>query len=581
MSEFSYDSDDANLNRRANNTASDTVSNASGFASTNNSLSSNTSASVDNIYSEKYASPNKNNIEYSKSKYEYLPKNLVSASFTTKKLSSPKKSASPTTKKLSSPKKSASSTTKNLSTSLTKTLKHITQKHSSRKIIRFMKNTENSRRARFLNTLCSDSGVCLAFGVEANKIKKHFENFENFQLLSKPIRRVGSVSGNGFVNELTFEKNGYVSNAILKSSTRTRSDNLLYEYVVGTFVNTLGVIYPCFVETYGIYQYNPSIYSEMRSRVNLPQAIIKNNTNALVRKELTNSFLSTICTQNALFFSVLIQNLTPSKTLREVLLDDPSFVEEDLMLLLAQIYLPLSTIGNDFTHYDLHLDNVLLYEPAKGKCIEFYYNIAGGKELLFKCKYVAKIIDYGRCYFRGKTDPTARDDTVEYAMQSSEHMNERLRSVCSDFDSYGLKHFQSPTEYNHYVSSIKPNISHDLRLLMHINLYRINSPMLYITRRVDDPKVLKLSDRLNNNQKISKFLDMIKYKEFFGTPELKGITPNKLNNIHQVAEHILHLLNTSEFREKSDIVYRSSPVLGELTINLDSKEPAEFVHRFR
>ena len=47
----------------------------------------------------------------------------------------------------------------------------------SRKIIkRFMINQDpNKRRARFLQSICSDSGVCITFGKESNKIKKHFK----------------------------------------------------------------------------------------------------------------------------------------------------------------------------------------------------------------------------------------------------------------------------------------------------------------------------------------------------------------------------------------------------------------------
>ena len=35
--------------------------------------------------------------------------------------------------------------------------------------------------------------------------------------------------------------------------------------------------------------------------------------------------------------------------------------------------MPLSIIKNNFTHYDLHYENVFLYEPLKNKYIEYHY----------------------------------------------------------------------------------------------------------------------------------------------------------------------------------------------------------------
>jgi hypothetical protein len=42
-------------------------------------------------------------------------------------------------------------------------------------------------------------------------------------------------------------------NAILKCSIKSDSDNLVYEYMVGKFLNTMRKRFPCFIETYNLF----------------------------------------------------------------------------------------------------------------------------------------------------------------------------------------------------------------------------------------------------------------------------------------------------------------------------------------
>jgi proline-specific peptidase len=56
-------------------------------------------------------------------------------------------------------------------------------------------------RGMYLNTVCADSGVCIAFGQEKEKINKYFDDFVNFNYVNS-IRRIGKNSMQGFVNEI-------------------------------------------------------------------------------------------------------------------------------------------------------------------------------------------------------------------------------------------------------------------------------------------------------------------------------------------------------------------------------------------
>ena len=75
------------------------------------------------------------------------------------------------------------------------------------------------------------------------------------------------------------------------------------------------------------------------------------------------------------------------------------FIEIDLIPILLQVYIPLAMLGEQFTHYDLHLGNIqIMKSPFQPTHIEYIYNYKG-KDIKFKSKYIVKIIDYARSYF--------------------------------------------------------------------------------------------------------------------------------------------------------------------------------------
>lgn len=446
--------------------------------------------------------------------------------------------------------------------SITKKLRSLLRKRSSRKIAYFMKKTESKRRSVFLNIVCSDSGVCVAFGKEINKIKKHFEDFSNFNLLTR-LNRKGTMSSNGFISELTFEKSGYIANAILKS-TKTVSygsaDSLLYEAIVGFFLNKMSLIYPCFIETYGLYKYNPSTYSYLESNTGIIDPnLISSDKNSLVKHQIDDYLMSNICEPDNIHYSVLIQNLTNAKTLREMLLNDPSFLDEDLMCVLAQVYLPLADMCDFFTHYDLHLDNILLYEPVPGKCIDFFYAL-DLDEVMFKCKYIVKIIDYGRSFFFDSSNPSL----------SSININDILIRLGCDPILSGFQYFGKPDYASYYISSYTRNMSHDLRALNDIKSYKN-------LKSNKTKKVKTLSERLSANYTLNNFFNALHYKRTYGTKEVTLSEPGIIQNVKDAAAYIVDIINSNEFQLENNSYYNSVPILGELSIDLYEKTPTGFI----
>ena len=113
-----------------------------------------------------------------------------------------------------------------------------------------------------LMTLCKDSGFCMLTGFKSDYIHYFFDGYNSMKYL-KPntlIKKIGSNSANGFVYELCFERNMYNSYAVFKTTQPNKldgfiPDNMAYEYMVGQFVNNFLKMYPCFIETYGLFHF--------------------------------------------------------------------------------------------------------------------------------------------------------------------------------------------------------------------------------------------------------------------------------------------------------------------------------------
>ena len=70
--------------------------------------------------------------------------------------------------------------------------------------------------------VCSDSGECIAFGKEIKKIKEHFDGFTSFNFVTNCLR-ITQPSSNGLVDIITYERDGYEANAILKCARNGHS----------------------------------------------------------------------------------------------------------------------------------------------------------------------------------------------------------------------------------------------------------------------------------------------------------------------------------------------------------------------
>ena len=315
----------------------------------------------------------------------------------------------------------------------------------SKKVSTLKKNTEERYNSiadhiskHILKTACNgvDSRLCLAFGTFSQQVKGYFAGFNTFKYATS-VRLIGKISVNGFVNEIEYEREGfhtdsirgtskadtsaagtskadtsaagtskadtYKSYAILKSSRLSNADNLMYEYRVGQYINKFNRIYPCFLETYGLLKYKTDQDWENLASENDEAAQADRLKSLKEGLAIQSLDYSAACTESR-NLAILIQHFNNFYALNYIV-SNQDFFQKELMYVLFQLYIPLAQMKDTFTHYDLHLNNLYVYEPAPGKYIQYHYHLVPGMApVSFKSKYMLKIIDYGSSYFNDTTE---------------------------------------------------------------------------------------------------------------------------------------------------------------------------------
>lgn len=419
-------------------------------------------------------------------------------------------------------------------------------------IARFFKQTKHTRKARFLQSLCSDAGFCLAVGNYAQEIEKHFGGFTSFDYVKAPIKRIGAPSENGFINQIEYQHRGYKAYAILKSAKTPDADNLAYEYIVGQFINELNIQYPCFLETYGYYLYNDDAYWN-RMQQDAPNndiSILKNGLTLLSTSKENRVDYGQAC-KSSQKLAILIQHLNNIQSL-DYLSREPEFIEDELMNALFQLYIPLARLKNDFTHYDLHLNNIYMYEPVVGKYIEYHYYMNGlnSAPISFKSRYMLKIIDYGRSYFNDTYKDVNAKNVYEQEICPQADCNTPDSGVCGKYVGFGwLEKLGARPKKQFYISAQQRNMSHDL------------IPLTRLKENNSAPRVNNLTPELTT------LVEKVIFTDYYGTKDnaAKGY-PRRINNVNDAALAIIAYVSIPAFKRKNEEVYSGKDKLGDLHV---------------
>lgn len=395
----------------------------------------------------------------------------------------------------------------------------------------FMKQTTVKRKAHFLKTLCADSGACFAFGTEVERLMSFFE-FHTFKY-AFALRNLGNVSANGFVKEVAYDREGYKAYAALKSSIKASSDNLAYEYLVGEFINTQSKRFPCFIDTYGLFKY-ASVAEQLNVKTNHP------DLSGLVPINPTQ--YNVVC-QDSELIGLLVQHVPHARSMLSLIKTD--FLAYEALYAYYQIYFTLHQLRHTFTHYDLHSENVLLYEPTAGGYIQYHFHLPT-ENVVFKSKYMVKIIDYGRSFFPGAHNyHTNLCQTFECIPN------------CGATKGLGWMNHRPATKKRYFINSLHKNESHDLRLLYHCSV------------QFDDDEKDDFLYHFPEATPMFNVFEQVRCVDFYGTPENIHHQPNKINNISDAELRFRHLVQQNV--QNNDARYAGSNKIGELHIYTDGR----------
>ena len=272
---------------------------------------------------------------------------------------------------------------------------------------------------------------------------------------------------------------------------------------------------------------------------------------------------------------ILIQNIDATKTLKDIYLKDFKnncyFFFCEILYVLFQIYIPLYYLRNVYTHYDLHANNVLLFE-LNNEYVEFIYHLDDGSEIRFKTSYIAKIIDYGRCYFNDVEnnmnsklffenickEEMCTDQTQPNIHSTNEEEQKKLN--CGIDKGYDNLNFG----YRWYT--YKKNESQDLRLLDIMKLFVFNK--------------INLVEYSEISQDLKNLLNKVVFNETYNTNEilLDGSTEvdPKIYNLTDVYLALINQLNKPLQISMNNTEYSNKTKIGELHIYCDKSKEMEF-----
>ena len=445
---------------------------------------------------------------------------------------------------------------------------------------------KNSRKKRIVNKvsnfslsentklqLCSVTSVCISFGHHTQDILRFFDRFSWKYIdfgANKKIEKVGKESANGFNYMIPFRRDKYTAYGLLKSCLEKTSDNLKYEACVGSFVNKLHQLFPVFMQTYRYGKYpNSTTFKKIKNQSSGEN--IKPELTKIVMEPITNftfenleSILNDSCVKSE--FNCILNEFIPMATTFEDYLYDnllnTSFWNFEFIQMIFQLYSVLSNISTVFTHYDLHLQNVLLYSPvypnSDNVCVELRYNLPNNEKIVIYTQYIVKIIDYGRCFFHENENMNTKK-IYEMVCRAR-----NCEPDCGTNSGYYVLNGAFNDES--FIFPQVKNESHDLRLIKNIST-----------------KIKKLENTCP--EYLLQCLDKIKYDNFYGTKEVESTktgfsTNDAINNVHDAYHWFLHLVKQPEFQNRNAEMARTHAKIGVLDIWLDgSMKPMKWIEQ--
>ena len=414
-----------------------------------------------------------------------------------------------------------------------------------------------------LKHVCSDSNYCITFGINVNKINKHFEYYLNLNYVNA-ISKLNQ-GANGFLLQLNYNRDNYAVSCVLKSSIRKEATNLGYEYLVGQFINKYHKIYPSFIETYQLLQYKSSASREVVQKKYKTKVIpdtqpLQNSVVAIQDVNITNIGITCKSSDN---LCILIQYVNEAETLHDML-ENMEFVKFELINVLYQVYTSLSMMSDVYTHYDLHTSNVIVVQPHDDLYIEYIYHYPNNKIVRFNSQYIAKIIDYGYSYFNDTSSSGTNSADILKALCHEPDCGTTNSTKCGYKNGYDVL-VGSLVRYS--IKSSVINRSTDL-LTMH---------------RIYTTFFSKFTQRYSKIPHIKDFITELKSDLHWNTTSIYG-TPEdltndgKIRNVMQLQERLERIITSFDVKNvNQELIDNLADKSGTLHIYTDGSAPMKYV----
>ena len=372
---------------------------------------------------------------------------------------------------------------------------------------------------------------CLAFNILTNFFYKMFHNFRDLHQCVK-LQKFG-VGSQGIVYVLTRkekDKGGnYTMNTVLKTmkpvdDDQILSDHLLYEYIVGKEMNKFNAT-PNVIRTLNLYKLKDNKHKKLK--VQLLRRVCKIN-DAVIADSCKYPPLYAI-EQVYVPYSMMLYK----KMRREEKKKHSDFIQHDLLCILFQVYAFLRIYQNVYTHYDVHFFNVLIVEVPEYTLGFRYIDTDTDREVSFRCRYLVKLIDYGRSYVKNVT----------------ERFVESLCERCEDCGKFqGYYNFAKEKKLEKYFNNSYVNRSTDLRLL---NMTKTEFPLIQ-----------------KKNTIIGSLVRKVEYVKDTVTREIlkSGKNNNKINNVEDAYEELFGAMKKQQQQQKGH-EKQEHKVLGKFTIH--------------
>jgi hypothetical protein len=428
---------------------------------------------------------------------------------------------------------------------------------------------------------------CLIFQPGLSFLNAFYGTSFDLSKYKNQIDKIGQFSANGFIRKLKYEDGKIQMNVVLKSNKAASNDSLYYEYLAGKCINEMTKYYPFFSRTFELGEYiSDSAYNLFQSISG--STTISSPLSSYI-KYLDQSNFDSLITEscrNAKRINLFTQFITIKQSLYDYFMEykekSTNYFNKTYqthltkhIALLFMVFGCLYKLSNYFTHYDLHMDNIVLYSIPNSQYIDVEAKTENGV-ISFKTKYLPVLIDYGRSYFNCSAIESGLVNSPQLmkkvCLKDSRGSNE-CPQYCGNDVGYSFTgdympatdSFKRTGKNDYYINRSRRNMSHDLRCLA------------YLKERM---KFNQLDSSISWIRLWKQLINDITYEtnyDKFGMPELTS-EPGEISNVSDVFESLKKIMMEPEYTAHHGPQFLSSSSYGKLVVDFSqtTMQPFQF-----